>query len=147
MPCKIGISVCPSKRLTQLQTSHWRELQISEYRWVETVADAGKIEKEAHNILRSNGKALMGEWFDVRPSEALQAVEWAALTVGANLHTDPPNDTIRRNLERMAYVVASNRNEVVREGSWAFRGVFENCSEPVDKGVASVAICKTNQIP
>jgi hypothetical protein len=109
-PCKVGVSVNPSKRLATLQTSHWRELQVSEYRWCETVADAGRVEKEAHNILRANGKALLGEWFDVRPTEAVEIIEWAALTVGAAIHAEPPNDSIRQRLQEIASLIGRNRD-------------------------------------
>jgi hypothetical protein len=124
-PCKIGVSVNPAKRLASLQTSHWRGLQISEYRWCETVADATRVEREAHKILRAHDKALLGEWFDVRPSEAVEAMEWAALTVGATLRSDIPTPGLEERLRRIASDI--DRAEHIASGErMAERRIFHS---------------------
>lgn len=91
-PCKIGISVNPVKRLLSLQTSHWRPLQISGYRWCENAADAKKVEKEAHEILKEGGKSLMGEWFDIRVDKALEAIDWAGVTLSVVVNNFIPDE-------------------------------------------------------
>lgn len=107
-PCKIGISINPIKRLANLQTSHWRPLQISGYRWCESQADAVKVEAKAHDILTDEGKALLGEWFDVRVEKAVEAMEWAALTLNVALNKHIPNDdvNIRLALTRLSNELA-----------------------------------------
>lgn len=91
-PCKVGVSVNPVKRLTTLQTSHWRPLQISGYRWAETANDAKAIEKEVHRALAEKGKALLGEWFDVRVPEAVEAIEWASMMTNIPVHRHIPDN-------------------------------------------------------
>lgn len=115
-PCKIGVSINAEKRLASLQTSHWRQLQVSEYRWCNTVDQAFRIEREAHQILKSNGKALLGEWFDVRPSDAIQAMEWAALTHNIELHSGIPDDAgVRSWLENVAVEVKYSAHNIAME--------------------------------
>ena len=97
-PSKIGISVNPGKRLAALQTSHWRMLQITEYRWCATVADAVRIEKEAHRILSGDDKALMGEWFDVRANQAADVVDFAGQLLGIEVRKDIPDEDVRKKL-------------------------------------------------
>jgi hypothetical protein len=100
-PCKIGLSQNPVKRLASLQTAHWRPIQISGYRWCESQADALKVEQEAHRILEANGKELLGEWFDIRVEAAVEAMEFAALTVGVALNNHvPDNNEVRYALTR-----------------------------------------------
>lgn len=90
-PCKIGISSTPGKRIADLQVAHWRPIQISGYRWAENAIAARKVEKEAHAILNANSKRLMGEWFDIPVDKAVEAIDWAALSVGVDLRTDVPD--------------------------------------------------------
>lgn len=73
-----------------MQTSHWRLLQITEYRWCENEQDAKAVEKLVHEHFREQGKCLNGEWFDVRPDEALEAVEWVALAQGIAVNKHIP---------------------------------------------------------
>ncbi len=87
-PCKIGISQNPAKRVASLQTAHWRQVQITEYRWCNNVCEAKKIEAAAHNHL--SGKKLLGEWFDVRPQEALEAIEWASVMENIEVNNGIP---------------------------------------------------------
>lgn len=85
-PCKIGISVNPRKRVSTLQTSHWKTLAIPRCFWAETVRDARLIEAKAHQMLKDDNCFLLGEWFDKSPEQAAEVVEFAALSVGAPLH-------------------------------------------------------------
>lgn len=108
-PCKIGVSVNPTKRLASLQTSHWRQLQISEYRWCSSVGEARLLEQESHSFLRENGKALLGEWFDVRPKEAVAAIEWAALATGISLRNDVPKEA-KAYITAIVHQISNNRH-------------------------------------
>ena len=102
LPCKVGFSVSPMKRLAAIQTSHWRKLQVSAYRWCETQAEARKIEQEAHNILRDKKSELLGEWFDARVTEALDAIEWASVTLSIPVHKHVPQDNwVKLRLEEL----------------------------------------------
>lgn len=93
-PTKIGISQNPVKRLISLQNSHWRKLDIWEYRYAENFVAARKIEAKAHEMLRSEGKCLQGEWFDIRPDKALEVIEFAAMTLGVEICSAIPNNDV-----------------------------------------------------
>lgn len=112
-PCKIGVAQNAVRRLTNLQIAHWRLLQVSEYRWVESSAAAFAVEKEAHSILSANGKGLLGEWFDVRPKEAVEAIEWAGLTLGIEINNHAP--TFQISVENFQNIVRTASKIVDRE--------------------------------
>lgn len=84
-PVKVGYSRKPESRLSSLQMGIWFYIHILGMRYVESEPQARKVEKEAHKILSASGKALLGEWFDASPAKAVEAIEWAALTVGVDL--------------------------------------------------------------
>lgn len=109
-PCKVGVSKNAMKRIIDLQIAHWRPIQVSEYRWCKSVADAVKVEKQTHVILREAGRELMGEWFDVRPKAALEAMEWAALTLNIELRSDFPDDEIKKYCEQLARDTSYNNS-------------------------------------
>jgi hypothetical protein len=90
-PCKIGISQNPGKRLASLQTSHWRLLQISDYRWCESKSEARKIERLTHKHFKENNKLLHGEWFDTRPKEAAEALDWVGVAEGIAVNKHVPD--------------------------------------------------------
>ncbi len=104
-PCKVGVSVYAVKRLMQLQTSVWRPLKLGACFWFETVADARKVERKVHQMLSDDNKWLHGEWFDMRPKEAADMVQFAALTEGVECNDDVQDARIRSDLE-------ANFNEV-----------------------------------
>lgn len=91
-PCKIGISQNPAKRLASLQTSHWRLLQISEYRWCGNEKEAKQVEQAVHERLKEQEKLLHGEWFDIRPEEAVEAIEWVGLIEGIAVNKHIPKE-------------------------------------------------------
>lgn len=91
-PSKIGISRAPVKRLAALQGAHWSPMSIERCYHVETSEMAYKVEQEAHKILGEAGLRLLGEWFQCNPQKAGEAIEWAALTLGADLQTDIPKE-------------------------------------------------------
>lgn len=85
-PCKVGITSDISLRVRDLQTSNWQPLFVSAARPVVDAdrarsyssyraaysASARKLEKLAHSKLEDLGLRLMGEWFDVEPSDAIE---------------------------------------------------------------------------
>lgn len=103
LPVKVGYSKKVEARLSGLQSGIWFPLRVLKVRYVESQHMARKVEKEAHRILSAAGKALMGEWFDVTPEKALEAIEWAALTLGIELH-EPGIREPRKEPPRPTYV-------------------------------------------
>lgn len=99
-PSKIGISQNPVNRLVALQTSSWRKLAIQKYGYAESFAAARQVEQKAHSILAEDGKAMIGEWFDIRPEQAFEIVEFAAQLEGVEIRTTAPNDEIRAALKK-----------------------------------------------
>lgn len=77
--CKIGISTDPELRLASLQTGSHVNLKIHYVLVVKSI-DPRQIEMLAHKILDKYRCA--GEWFDVTPQMAEDAVNQAALHYG-----------------------------------------------------------------
>lgn len=88
-PMKVGVSVSPAKRIAALQTSIWEPLTVYSTFFTRNVLDARKVERTVHDELEMRGKALLGEWFDVRPNEASDAIEFAALAASVELSREP----------------------------------------------------------
>jgi len=89
-PSKIGIATCARKRVAALQCSHWKRLAVTHCYWAPSVADARKVEKKAHALIKDEPNGfLLGEWFNKKPNEAAEIVRFAALSAGVEL-----NDTI-----------------------------------------------------
>lgn len=77
--CKIGISTDPELRLASLQTGSHVPLKLHYVLAVKTI-DPRVIEAGAHRIL--DKYRLSGEWFDVTPQMAEDAVNHAASHYG-----------------------------------------------------------------
>lgn len=102
-PCKIGISISPMKRLASIQTSVWLPVTVSGYRWCVDTKSARAIERAAHKELKRQSRELFGEWFDVRPPDALEVMDRAAMEMGVQLGAGVPagRDDIKSYLEQM----------------------------------------------
>jgi len=81
-PCKIGYAANLLARLHDVQVAHWQKIVVHHCGYCFDKAAALDIEKAAHRLLDAN--AMRGEWFDVAPAEALEAVLTAAKAVGAD---------------------------------------------------------------
>lgn len=116
-PCKIGISVYARKRINQLQTSHWKRLEVARCFWVGSVFEARRIEKKAHQILKDDGAYLLGEWFDKTPEKAEEVIEFAAMLEGIDLNReiDSPDvlSDIKREWSAMAGAIQALNSEAV----------------------------------
>jgi len=75
---KVGYSTNPQMRLASLQTASPDQLRLANV--LATDIDGRMIEAEAHRILDPH--RLAGEWFDVSPDVAFEAVRQAALNLG-----------------------------------------------------------------
>ncbi len=75
---KVGYSTNPQMRLAALQTASAGQLHMAHI--LATDIDARMIEAEAHRLLDRH--RLAGEWFDVSPEVAIEAVELAARNMG-----------------------------------------------------------------
>ena len=78
---KVGYSTNPQMRLAALQTASPGRLDLAYA--LATDIDGRMIEAEAHRILDRH--RLAGEWFDVSPQIATEAVEQAARNMGLPL--------------------------------------------------------------
>jgi hypothetical protein len=72
---KVGIAKDTKKRLKALQTGHHELLRICDSVVCSGEYLAMDVEREAHRLL--SAKRLEGEWFDVRPEDALSAIQQA----------------------------------------------------------------------
>lgn len=111
-PCKIGISVAPRKRVMAMQTAVWRPLKVARCFYAPTFLDARTIEQRVHATLTEESKWLHGEWFDMRPSEAADMVQFIAMVAGVEC-SDKLDPAIEADVnEKMS--LARRRNEVRR---------------------------------
>lgn len=101
-PCKIGFSSAPLKRIVALQTSHWKRLIVWGGFWASDEAGARKVEGAVHSALEAQGKALLGEWFDIKPEPALETVERLASEVGVAVSDDFPSPEVRDGMVALA---------------------------------------------
>lgn len=69
---KIGIARDPEMRLRQLQLANPGAVKLVGHRLFSTRLSAAKVERALHQ--RFKAKRLMGEWFDVAPSQAIAAL-------------------------------------------------------------------------
>jgi hypothetical protein len=106
-PTKIGISNAPLKRIAALQTSHWKRLVIWGGYWATTSKEARRVEWMSHGELMGQDRRLLGEWFDIKPEDALATVKLVADRKGIALSDEFPSDEIR---DRMV-VLADDRHE------------------------------------
>lgn len=100
-PCKIGISTSAYKRLVQLQTSVWKQLEVKWCGWLPSVKDARSLEKRCHTTLTDTGKWLHGEWFDLRPDKAIELVEFEAALAGVSPSTELPPGVSRDFVQKL----------------------------------------------
>jgi hypothetical protein len=78
-PCKVGKTcVCPTKRLSQMQTGNPRKLTLV---WFLETEWSSAIERTAHSYLSRGAKRVGGEWFEVEPETAREAIQQAAAYV------------------------------------------------------------------
>jgi hypothetical protein len=88
-PLKIGISERAYTRVNTLQTAHWSRIDCHGYWICENRAEAAKVEKKAHDLLKDT-RHLMGEWFDVDVKKAAETILFAAQSVGVEMVADLP---------------------------------------------------------
>lgn len=93
-PCKVGISCNPYKRLLSLQTSVWKPLKVVHCYWLESVKEARRLEKEVHARLTADNVWLHGEWFDMRPRNAREMVEFVAAVEGIEINEKIDNPEV-----------------------------------------------------
>jgi len=86
-PIKIGYAADPRHRLSGLQISHWKELQIFHCAWVVDLMLARRIEIACHKILDKAGKRLRGEWFSIDQDWAWKVMTFAGKEQGVPIYT------------------------------------------------------------
>lgn len=76
-PLRIGWAKQLKDRMSELQLGCWKELHIHDIRW--TVGDmlAIRILNETHGVLDKAKRRLTGDWFDLAPEYATQALRLA----------------------------------------------------------------------
>lgn len=98
-PCKVGISTYAYRRLLGLQTSVWKPLKMMGCYWAKTVAEARALEKAVHRRLTEDNVWLHGEWFDMRPNNARDMIEFVALVEGIEISSTIDNQEVIGDLE------------------------------------------------
>lgn len=88
-PCKIGHSMFPEGRLTDLQRGNPNRLRI-----VALYEGAGKTELHLHRTFAD--KRLCGEWFDVSPAQIKQAVKKGGFGLSEERWGGPVDEEIAR---------------------------------------------------
>lgn len=91
-PVKIGIAVYPISRVRDLQTSHWKKLEVVGAVWCHNKQDALNVERKTHAMLEDDNRRLLGEWFDRSAEQAIQAINFASDLTGIEVHDTLPKD-------------------------------------------------------
>ena len=97
-PCKVGISTNPYKRLISLQTSVWKPLKVIGCYWAKTVKEAREVEKQVHKRLSEDNVWLHGEWFDMRPKDAKEMIEFVSAVEGLEINDTIDNEEVIQDL-------------------------------------------------
>jgi hypothetical protein len=89
-PLRIGWSRQLKDRMKELQLGCWKDLQIHDIIWTAGDMLAIRIFNEAVAVLDKAKRRLTGDWFDVTPEFAQQAIRLASdkLTVPTFSHGD-----------------------------------------------------------
>lgn len=98
-PCKVGISTNAYKRLVALQTSVWKPLKVTGCYWLKTVKEARELEKQVHRRLTGDNVWLHGEWFDMRPKDAKEMIEFVSLVEGIEINDKIDNPSVIEGIE------------------------------------------------
>jgi hypothetical protein len=85
VPMKIGVAMDITRRLYELQTSHWLTLKLYDHRWAKNTTVACAIESKTHKLLKD--KHIQGEWFNISANDACIAIEAAAEELGHRVAT------------------------------------------------------------
>ena len=93
-PCKIGISVNARKRVMGIQTGVWRPISVHKCFYLPTVNEARALERKVHDTLTIQGKWLHGEWFDMRPEQAADLIEFEAMILGLECRSEIEDEEI-----------------------------------------------------
>lgn len=70
---KIGVSNRPEERLRQVQTGHHEKLRLHKTWWFQSTDDAMLVERTIHAQLKVRGSHASGEWFKIKPADAVQS--------------------------------------------------------------------------
>jgi hypothetical protein len=97
-PCKIGISIDPYKRIGGIQTGVWRRVDVHKCFYLKTVKQARALEQKIHQTLTDQGKWLHGEWFDLRPEQTTDIIEFEAMVLGLEINSEIEDDEIANSL-------------------------------------------------
>lgn len=105
-PCKIGIANHGYSRVKSLQTSVWRPIKADFSAWTNTRTECSSLEKAVHRMLDEEGLWLHGEWFDMRPEQAVDAIRFQAAVTGIEINevVEEENiiDSIKMKLHHLA---------------------------------------------
>lgn len=87
MSCKIGYSSNPGARCSSMQSSSISDICIF---WAGRLpaAEAKKLEKACHVILKKKGCHIRREWFRITPHQAMNFVKRTAVDLGYRIVPD-----------------------------------------------------------
>ena len=81
-PLRIGASTNLKKRIECLQPGSWKELKVHHAIWTTNEMFATRIFSETADLLDKSKRRLTGDWFDVTPEFAIQAIRLASEKLG-----------------------------------------------------------------
>lgn len=109
-PCKVGISTHAYKRLAGLQTSVWKPLKVMGCYWAKTVHEARALEKAVHKRLSEDSVWLHGEWFDMRPKQAKEMIEFVAMVEGIEIYDEIDNPDVMSDIKALVAKFQTSRD-------------------------------------
>lgn len=77
-PLRIGASTNLLKRIECLQPGSWKELMVHHVIWTENDVLASRIAADTAALLDKSNRRMTGDWFDVTPELASQAIRIVA---------------------------------------------------------------------
>jgi len=87
-PLKIGHSIKPKSRISQLQTDNHEPVDIYAIAWTVDSKLSFRVERRCHKILKKAGRHVRGEWFDIDAEWAKKVIAVAAREEGIPLYSN-----------------------------------------------------------
>lgn len=81
-PLRIGASTNLLKRIECLQPGSWKELMVHHVIWTANDVLASRIAADTAALLDKSNRRMTGDWFDVTPELAAQAIRIVAEKAG-----------------------------------------------------------------
>lgn len=84
-PVRLGWTGDLKQRMRKVQHGYWKPIEIHHIVWVQGEFAAVRLLEETFALLGKSGRRLLGDWFDITPEFAEQAIKIASKKAGVTI--------------------------------------------------------------